>query len=170
MMGGRRQMDGSRAGANAITPRWLCFAPMRVLSAPLGTCRPRGRHAPLPRRAGRGPEILGTGPGTPITRLATGANGAGRVGVDRHRSRREDFRAAIGLDQLLGEAWFGLALLELQSGDADATLAACREGTSCTLTQPQRAVRDKFKTVVRRFASSGQGANTASPRRGGESD
>ena len=73
------------------------------------------------------------------------------------------FRAAIGLDHRLGEAWFGLALLELQLGDADETMAACHEGMSCTLTEPQRVVLDKFKTMVDRFASSGRGRDTASP-------
>jgi tetratricopeptide (TPR) repeat protein len=73
------------------------------------------------------------------------------------------FRAALGFDHRLGEAWFGLALLELQLGDADATLAACKEGMSCTLTEPQRVLLDKFKTMVERFASSERGEDTTSP-------
>jgi hypothetical protein len=79
------------------------------------------------------------------------------------KSAEKTFHAAIGLDHRLGEAWFALALLELQLGDADATLAACHEGMSCTLTEPQRVILDKFKTMVDRFASSGRGRGTASP-------
>ena len=73
------------------------------------------------------------------------------------------FRAAIGLDKRLGEAWFGLALLELQLGRADATLADCHQGLSCNLTEPQREALDKFKALVDRFASSGRGPDGASP-------
>ena len=73
------------------------------------------------------------------------------------------FRAALRLDHRLGEAWFGLALLQLQLGDADATLSACHQGMSCTLTEPQRMILDKFKSMVDRFASSGRGRDTASP-------
>jgi hypothetical protein len=64
------------------------------------------------------------------------------------------FRAALRLERRLGEAWFGLALLELQLGDADATLAACREGLSCTLTEPQRAAVDNMMTMLARFEAS----------------
>jgi tetratricopeptide (TPR) repeat protein len=75
----------------------------------------------------------------------------------------QTFRAALRLDHRLGEAWFGLALLELQLGDADATLAACQEGMACTLTEPQRVVLDKFKNLVDQFASSGRGKDKGSP-------
>ena len=73
------------------------------------------------------------------------------------------FRAALLLDPRLGEAWFGLALLELQLGHADATLAVCQQGLSCTLTEPQREALLKIKTLVDRFASSGRGSARASP-------
>ena len=72
------------------------------------------------------------------------------------------FRAAIEVDHRLGEAWFGLALVELQLGDADATLAACHKGMTCALTEPQRVVLDKFKTIAERFASSRQAKDTVS--------
>jgi tetratricopeptide (TPR) repeat protein len=100
-------------------------------------------------------------PPSPALRLARIAQA--ELALTDIESAEKTFRAALGRDHRLGEAWFGLALLELQLGDADATLAACNEGMSCTLTEPQRNVLDKFKTVVDRFASSGRGRNTASP-------
>jgi hypothetical protein len=48
-------------------------------------------------------------------------------------------------------------------GDADATLAACHGGLSCALTEPQRDVLDKFKSLVDRFASSGRGTERTPP-------
>ena len=100
-------------------------------------------------------------PPSPALRLARIAEA--ELALTDIESAEKTFRAALDRDHRLGEAWFGLALLELQLGDADATLAACNEGMSCTLTEPQRNVLDKFKTVVDRFASSGRGRNTASP-------
>jgi hypothetical protein len=64
------------------------------------------------------------------------------------------FRAALRLERRLGEAWFGLALLELQVGDAEATVAACREGLACTLTEPQRVALENIRLMVVRFAAS----------------
>jgi tetratricopeptide (TPR) repeat protein len=75
----------------------------------------------------------------------------------------KSFRAALLLDQRLGEAWFGLALLELQLGRADATLADCNQGLACTLTEPEREALGKFKTLVDPFASSGRGSDRGSP-------
>jgi Flp pilus assembly protein TadD len=50
----------------------------------------------------------------------------------------ESLRAALERDPHLGEAWFALALLGLQAGDAAGTRFACREGLACPLTEPQR--------------------------------
>jgi hypothetical protein len=39
-----------------------------------------------------------------------------------------------------------------QQGEATETLAACRQGLMCSLTQPQRAALEHMETVVTRFA------------------
>ncbi len=101
------------------------------------------------------------GPPSPALRLARIAQA--ELALNDIEAAQKTLHAAIGLDHRLGEAWFGLALLELQLGDADATLAACHEGMSCTLTESQRVVLNKFKTMVERFASSGGGRGTTSP-------
>jgi tetratricopeptide (TPR) repeat protein len=100
-------------------------------------------------------------PRSPALRLARIAQS--ELALTDLEAAEKTFRAALGLDHRLGEAWFGLALLELQLGDADATMAACHAGMSCTLTEPQREVLDKFKTLVDRFTSSERGSGRASP-------
>jgi tetratricopeptide (TPR) repeat protein len=100
-------------------------------------------------------------PPSPALRLARIAQA--ELALTDIEAAEKRFRAALGLDPRLGEAWFGLALLELQSGDADATLAACRAGLSCALTEPQREVLDKFKTLVERLATSRPGSDEAAP-------
>ena len=104
-------------------------------------------------------------PTSPALRLARIAQA--ELALTDIEAAEKTFRAALGLDHRLGEAWFGLALLELQLGDADATLAACREGLSCTLTEPQRVVLDNIRSMVARFVASdrapGRGKDGASP-------
>ena len=86
--------------------------------------------------------------------------------ADQPRSTNSLYNLRSWLDSLLVASMVAaasvLAMLELQLGDADAILAACHEGMSCTLTEPQRVVLDKFKTTVDRFAPSGRGGGTAS--------
>jgi tetratricopeptide (TPR) repeat protein len=91
-------------------------------------------------------------PPSPALRLARIAQA--ELALTNVDAAKNSFNKALRLDPRLGEAWFGLALLELQSGDADATLAACDQGISCTLTEPQRVVLEKFKAIVERFARS----------------
>ena len=52
---------------------------------------------------------------------------------------RRDYRAALDQQPDLGEAWFGLALMHVQLGEADEALAACRTGRKSHLTPPQEA-------------------------------
>jgi hypothetical protein len=61
------------------------------------------------------------------------------------------FQAALEADRRRGDAWFGLALLHLQKGDATDTLVACREGLTCWLTQPQRDILENMQTLAARF-------------------
>ena len=58
--------------------------------------------------------------------------------------------AALEHDPQLGEAWFALALLRLQSGDAAGARSACREGLVWPLTEPQRfALEQMLKLAYR---------------------
>jgi tetratricopeptide (TPR) repeat protein len=63
-----------------------------------------------------------------------------------------EYRAALNHDPRLGEAWFGLALLYTQGGDAPQALAAAQSGLEpgATLSPPER----KFLEGVRALAMS----------------
>jgi tetratricopeptide (TPR) repeat protein len=104
-------------------------------------------------------------PPSPALRLARIAQA--EMASNDLEAAEKTFRAALQLEHRLGEAWFGLALLEVQVGDADAALAACREGLACTLTEPQLAALDNIRTLVAPFAASDrtprQGKDGASP-------
>jgi tetratricopeptide (TPR) repeat protein len=62
----------------------------------------------------------------------------------------DDYRAAVERQPDLGEAWFGLALLHVQLGEADAALAACRNGRKCHLTPAQGAFLGGLERLVSR--------------------
>jgi tetratricopeptide (TPR) repeat protein len=93
-------------------------------------------------------------PPSPALRLARIAQA--ELALTDVEAAEKKFRAALQLDAHLGEAWYGLALLELQLGDADATLAACMGGAACTLTDSQRLALDRFEIMAGQFASSGR--------------
>lgn len=74
--------------------------------------------------------------------------------------------AALEHDPKLGEAWFALALLRVQSGDAAGACSACRDGLACLLTEPQcsaleqmlkLADRSNQPRVVRGLVDPGEG-------------
>jgi hypothetical protein len=58
--------------------------------------------------------------------------------------------AALERDPRLGEAWFVLALLRLQSGDAAGARSACGEGLACPLTDPQRSAMEHILKLASR--------------------
>ena len=58
------------------------------------------------------------------------------------------YRAALKRDPGLGEAWFGLALLHAQRGDAAEALAACREDLRRPLTPAQRTFLQSIEALV----------------------
>lgn len=58
---------------------------------------------------------------------------------------------ALKEDPRLGEAWFALALLHFQTGEASATLDAARAGLPCQLTGPQRESLERMVSVVSPF-------------------
>ncbi len=60
----------------------------------------------------------------------------------------EACRAALNRDPGLAEAWFGLALLHTQCGDAEEALAACREGLRRPVTPAQRTFLQSIESLV----------------------
>ena len=64
------------------------------------------------------------------------------------QSAEESFRSALKHDAHLGEAWFCLALLHVQRGDANETLAACERGLQQSLTEAQRSSLESFKALI----------------------
>ena len=85
----------------------------------------------------RGVWLGAVDPPSPAVRSARLA-AAALAALDFPAARRE-YRAALEQQPDLGEAWFGLALLHVQLGEADEALAACRAGRKCPLTPPQEA-------------------------------
>jgi hypothetical protein len=69
-----------------------------------------------------------------------------------YKAARSTFQAALDRDRRLGEAWYGLALLHLQEGQATETLIACREGLTCPLSEVQRAALEQMQALAARFA------------------
>jgi tetratricopeptide (TPR) repeat protein len=89
-------------------------------------------------------------PAVQKTRIAV----ADLVALDYEKAEKE-FREALRLDPKLGEAWYGLAVLQMQLARASETLEACDEGLKCTLTATERAAFDGMRSLVARFRSEG---------------
>ena len=107
----------------------------------LGPREPGRDHASLSRRAGPGQEEdfeRAQPPASPALRLARIAQA--EMASDNLRAAEKTFPRLFGSTRTSARAWFGVALLELQSGNADATLDACREGLSTRLTEPRESV------------------------------
>jgi tetratricopeptide (TPR) repeat protein len=66
-----------------------------------------------------------------------------------------EYRAALKHDPRFGEAWFGLALLYTQRGDAPQAFAAARSGLEpgSTLSPPQRRFLEGIQALAARVAS-----------------
>jgi tetratricopeptide (TPR) repeat protein len=86
-------------------------------------------------------------PALKLTRVATARFAA----LDFEAALR-GYRSALQLDARLGEAWFGVALLHTQRGQATAALAAAREGTGGNLTPAQRAFLTALDALVAPYA------------------
>ncbi len=85
-------------------------------------------------------------PATKLTRLATAALAA----LD-FETADSMYRAALKFDPARGEAWFGLALLHTQRGDAAEALAAARQGLRHTLTPAQATFLRGIETLTARY-------------------
>ncbi len=63
------------------------------------------------------------------------------------------YRAALKLDPGLGEAWFGLAVLHTERGDAAAVLTAARQGLKQPLTPAQDALLRDLEALAAPYAA-----------------
>ena len=95
-------------------------------------------------------------PPTPAVRLARLA-AAALAGLD-FSAAEHDYRAAIALDPRLGEAWFGLALLFTELGDAKGSVTAARAALQCPLTPSQIAFMSGIEAFARPSAADTPGA------------
>ncbi len=89
-----------------------------------------------------------------LTRIATAALAAFDFDTALHT-----YHSALDIDRNLPEAWFGVALLHTQQGDAAAALAAAREGISHSPTPAQKA----FLRSIEAFVAPYSDDHTASP-------
>jgi hypothetical protein len=93
-------------------------------------------------------------PPSPALRLARIAD-ADLSALD-YDAAENGYRAAVKLDRRLGGAWFGLAFLYTQRGEAAQMLAACREAERCELTEPQSANVAGMAAIAGRFVAPNQ--------------
>jgi tetratricopeptide (TPR) repeat protein len=91
-------------------------------------------------------------PPSPAARLARLALAA-LAAHDAPTAERQ-FRAAIGLDPRMGDAWFGLALLCTEKGDALGALTAARTAMQCPLTPSQTTFMAGIEALARPYARS----------------
>ena len=84
-------------------------------------------------------------PAIKLTRLATAALAALDFAM-----AETSYRAALDVDPARGEAWFGLALLHTQRGDAAGALAAARQGLRQALTPAQASFLRGIETLTAR--------------------
>jgi hypothetical protein len=90
-------------------------------------------------------------PPAPALRLARLAT-AELAALDFTAAERT-YRAALEVDPALGEAWFGLAVLHTQRGDAPAVLAAARQGLKHALTPAQDLLLRDLQALAAPYAA-----------------
>jgi hypothetical protein len=66
---------------------------------------------------------------------------------------KRTYHAALELDPTLGEAWFGLAVLHTERGDAAAVVAAARQGLKQPLTPAQDALLRDLEALATPYAA-----------------
>jgi hypothetical protein len=126
------------AEARGISPRWETSDQVAVALLHLGRPAEASR---IWERASESPSLA-----MKLTRLATAALAA----LDFATAERA-YQAALELDPALSEAWFGLALLHTQRGDAPEALAAARQGLRQSLTPAQTLFLRGIETLTARY-------------------
>jgi pentatricopeptide repeat protein len=77
--------------------------------------------------------------GVPSTALRASRIATAALASEDFEAAKEGYESALELDPGLGEAWFGLALLHTQRGDAREASAACEGGLRQSLSEAQAA-------------------------------
>jgi tetratricopeptide (TPR) repeat protein len=124
------------AESQGITPDWATID--RVATTLLHLGRPADARRVWERAAAPPPSQA-----VRLSRIATAA-----LASQDFAAAREGFEAALKLDSGLGEAWFGLALLHAQLGEADEAAAACAGGLRRPLTEAQAALLTVFMELL----------------------
>jgi hypothetical protein len=70
-----------------------------------------------------------------------------------YQTAETTYHAALNIDPGQGEAWFGLALLHLQRGDAGQALSAARRGRRQSLTPAQGEFLRGVEALAAPYAS-----------------
>jgi tetratricopeptide (TPR) repeat protein len=87
-------------------------------------------------------------PSLRVARIATAA-----LAELDYQTAETTYRAALNIDPGQGEAWFGLALLHLQRGDAEEAFAAARRGRRQALTPAQDEFLQSVEALAAPYAS-----------------
>ncbi len=128
--------EGVRQG---LQPSWPVIdrvaATLLQLGRPIEARELWERAASPPSRAGQ------------LARVATAALAAFDFEI-----ALQTYRSALDLDPNLAEAWFGVALLRTQQGDAAAALTAARKGLKQNLTPAQKAFLAAIEALVAPYA------------------
>jgi pentatricopeptide repeat protein len=130
----------AEAERRGISPRWETSDQVAVALLHLG------RPAEASRTWERASDPAS--PAIKLTRLATAA-----LAALEFATAERTYQDATKLDSGRGEAWFGLALLYTQRGDAAEALAAAREGLRQSLTPAQASFLRGIETLTARHES-----------------
>ncbi len=124
------------AESQGIAPDWATSDRVAVTLLHLG--RPADARRVWERAAAPPSEAVR------LSRIATAALASQDFGA-----AKEGFESALKLDSGLGEAWFGLALLHVQLGEAQEAAAACEAGLRRPGTEAQTAALKDFQELIR---------------------
>ena len=134
--------EGVRQG---LEPSWPAIdrvaATLLHLGRPIEARELWERAASPPSRAGQ------------LARVATAA-----LAAFDFETALQTYRSALDLDANLAEAWFGVALLHTQQGDAAAAVAAARKGLKQNLTPAQGAFLTAIEALVAPYAQDQKGS------------
>ena len=103
-------------------------------------------------RATEAREIWEHAPSPPSRALQLARVATAELAAFEFESSLRTYQRSLDLDQGLTEAWFGVALLHTQRGDAGAALAAARAGLERNATPAQKAFLTAIEALVRPYA------------------
>jgi hypothetical protein len=128
------------AATRGILPNWRACDKAAVTLMHLG-------YADRARR------VWERAPDPPSDALRLARVGTAELAEFEYTAAEQAYDAALKLDPTLSEAWFGLALLYTQTGDANRALTAARGGRRRHPTLPQEAFLQGMERLVTRLDS-----------------